>query len=142
MTIIEAVRQFLQSCPLLTDDRLNVDFLPAEAATYSVDVVPTTPIVRRYLDRSSIRQFSFVLATRAFYGQLIRQQLDNLAFFEAFTEWLEAQDAAKNFPDLGPNRQALQMEVVASGYAFAAGTENARYQIQLKLTYHQKGARK
>lgn len=141
MTIIEAVRQFLQSCPLLTDDRLNVDFLPAEAATYSVDVVPTTPIVRRYLDRSSIRQFSFVLATRAFMASLSGSNWITWPF-EAFTEWLEEQDAAKNFPDLGPNRQALQLEVVASGYAFAAGTENARYQIQLKLTYHQKGERK
>lgn len=135
MTIIESVRAFLQECPLLTGDRLNVDFLPAEAATYSVDVVPTTPIIKRYFDGGSMRQFSFLFATRTFYGQTVRQQLDNLAFFEAFSEWIER----SSLPELGEGRQAIRLEVVASGYAFAAGTENARYQVQLKLTYHQKG---
>ena len=40
MSIIEAVRKYLQTCPLLKGGTLNVDFLPPEAATYSVDVVP------------------------------------------------------------------------------------------------------
>ena len=33
MTIIEAVRKYLEGCPLLNGGKLNVDFLPEEAAT-------------------------------------------------------------------------------------------------------------
>ena len=33
MSIIEAVRSFLRTCPLLAGERLNVDFLPEEAKT-------------------------------------------------------------------------------------------------------------
>ena len=44
MSIIEAVRKYLQTCPLLKGGTLNVDFLPPEAATYSVDVVPVKPV--------------------------------------------------------------------------------------------------
>ena len=33
MSIIEAVRKYLQTCPLLKGGTLNVDFLPPEAAT-------------------------------------------------------------------------------------------------------------
>lgn len=89
MTIIEAVRKYLEGCPLLNGGKLNVDFLPEEAATYSVDVVPVKPVVKAYLDGSSKRQFLFAFATRAYYGDHIRQQLDNLCLFEAFEEWVD-----------------------------------------------------
>ena len=45
MSIIEAVRSFLRTCPLLAGERLNVDFLPEEAKTYSIDVVPCRAIL-------------------------------------------------------------------------------------------------
>jgi hypothetical protein len=141
MTIIEAVRAYLLTCPLLNGDKLNVDFLPEDAATYSVDVVPVTPIVKAYLDGSSNRQFLFVLATRSYYGDFIRQQIDNLGFFESFAEWLGAQNRARNFPDLGDGRTARKIEVTTSGYIFAPGADVARYQIQCKLHYFQKGER-
>ena len=79
MSIIEAVRKYLQTCPLLNGGTLNVDFLPPEAATYSVDVVPVKPVLKAYMDGSSQRQFLFVLATRTYYGEFVRQQLDTPA---------------------------------------------------------------
>lgn len=141
MTIIEAIRTYLATCPLLAGGKLNVDFLPPEAATYSVDVVPVTPVIKQYLDGSSNRQFLFVLATRAYYGALIRQQLDNLTFFEEFEEWLADQNRARNFPALGEGRTGRGLGVTTSGYVFAPDTDTARYQIQCRLTYFQKGER-
>ena len=139
MTMIEAIRKYLESCPVLNGGKLNVDFLPQDATTYSVDVVPTTPVVKRYLDGSSARQFLFVFATRAFYGEHIRQQLDNLCLFEEFEEWVDKQNRAKTFPDLGEGRTAQKLEVTTSGYVFAPETDTARYQIQCRLSYFQKG---
>ena len=141
MTIIEAVRTYLATCPLLAGGKLNVDFLPPEAATYSVDVVPVKPIIKQYLDGSSNRQFLFVLATRAYYGEHIRQQIDNLCFFEDFDEWLDTQNRAQTFPDLGDGRTGRKLEVTTSGYVFAPDTDTARYQIQCRLSYYQKGER-
>ena len=137
MTVIEAVRTFIAACPLVEDELLHIDFLPPEAASYSVDVVPVSPVVKRYLDGSSVRQFLFVVATRTYYGSFVRQQLDNLAFFEDLADWIAAQDSAKNFPDLGPDKEARRLEVVTSGYVFAPDTETARYQIQCRLEYFQ-----
>lgn len=141
-TIIDAVRSFLLTCPLLADGKLNVDFLPEEAAGWSVDVTPVAPVVKRYLGGSTRRQFAFLVATRTYYGDFVRQQLDNLAVFEALTEWLEAQNAAGTLPDLGEGRKALGLEVTTSGYVFAPGTETARYQIQCRLEYWQTGSRR
>ena len=138
MTIIEAVRKYLEGCPLLNGGRLNVDFLPEEATTYSVDVVPVKPVVKAYLDGSSKRQFLFVFATRAYYGDHIRQQLDNLCLFEDFEKWVDKQTRARNFPDLGDGHTVQKLEVNTSGYVFAPDTDTARYQIQCRLSYFQK----
>lgn len=141
MTIIEAVRAFLGDCPALRGNKLNVDFLPPDESAYSVDAVPAKTVVKTYLDGSSVRQFLFILATRAYWGADTRQQMDNLAFFEQFEEWLDAQNRARSFPDLGEGRTVQKIEVTTSGYAFAPAVDLARYQIQCKITYVQKGGR-
>lgn len=139
MTLIAAVRKYLETCPLLNGGRLNVDFLPAEATSYSVDVVPVKPVVKAYMDGSSKRQFLFTFATRVFYGPDYRQQLDNLCFFEEFGEWIEKQSRLRRLPELGEGRRAEKLEVTTSGYVFLPDTDTARYQIQCKLSYFQKG---
>lgn len=137
MTIIEAVRDFLKTCPVLAGGRLNVDFLPEEALTYSVDVTPVNPVVKSYICGGSLRQFAFVFATRAFYGEEIRQQLDNLGLFESFADWLESRSRARDFPELGEGRAGKKLEVTTSGYVFAPGADTARYQIQCRFLYEQ-----
>lgn len=137
MTVIEAVRDWLGDCPLLAEGKLNVDFLPAEAATYSVDVTPVPPVVKNYIDGSSLRQFAFVFATRTYYGSMTRQQLDNLCFFEDFSEWVEEKNRERDLPQLGDGRTGQKIEVTTSGYVFAPDTDTARYQIQCRLTYIQ-----
>lgn len=139
MTIIESVRQFIATYQGLDGDRLKIDFLPAKAASYSVDVVPAKTVVKQYLDGSSLRQFLFVLASRTHYGPEIRQQIDNIGFFEDFSGWLETQNRKRIYPDLGEGRVVRKMEVSTSGYAFAPGTETARYQIQCKIIYFERG---
>lgn len=140
-TVIEAVRDFIKTYPELAGNQLNVDFLPPDAAAYSVDVVPVKSVIKLYMDGSSLRQFAFVLACRTYWGADIRQQISNLSFFEGFEEWMDSQNRARNFPQLGEGRTVRKMEVTTSGYVFAPGTDLARYQIQGNITYFQKGGR-
>lgn len=135
--IMEQVRKFIRTYPPLSNDKINVDFLPAEARSYAVESIPTKEVVRYYLDGSSVRQFEFVLSSREFYGEKIRQQLDNLGFYEDFSRWLTAQTMARNLPNLGEGKKAMIMEATTSGYAFAVDENKARYQIQCRLEYFQ-----
>lgn len=73
MTIIDGVRAWLKTYEGLADGRLSVDFLPEEAKSYSVDTVPTTEIVKRYLDGSSIRQYLFCVSSREFTAMTSRR---------------------------------------------------------------------
>lgn len=139
MTIIQAVRDYVATCPLLAGGTVHVDFLSPEEGCYSVDVTPGEPVVKQYMDGSSVRQFLFRVTSRALYGDDIRQNLDNIGFFEQFAEWVEEQNLFRSLPDLGPGKKCRQLEVTTSGYVFEENTNYACYQIQCRLTYLQEG---
>jgi hypothetical protein len=142
MTIIDGVRAWLKTYEGLADGRLSVDFLPEEAKSYSVDTVPTTEIVKRYLDGSSIRQFLFCVSSREFYSDNIAQNVDNQAFYEGLAAWLERKNKLRQFPNIGTGRTVRSIEISSTAYPFVVDEHGtARYQLQLKLTYFQKGDR-
>lgn len=139
MTLIEFIRDWLKTYPPLEKGRLNVDFLPEKARTYSIDVIPCRETVKAYLDGSSLRQFDFVLASRYFHSADIKQNADNLAFYEDFARWVETKSRKRDLPVLDQGRTAQKVEVTASGYPFLVDEHGtARYQIQLKMTYFQR----
>lgn len=142
MTLVESVRDWLKTYPPLSGGRLGVDFLPAKARSWSVDVTPCRETVKAYLDGSALKQFDFVLASREFHSGDVKQNTANLAFYEDFSRWVEAKNRRRELPALDQGRAARKVEVTASGYPFLVDEHGtARYQIQMKLTYFQKGER-
>ncbi len=143
MTNIEAVTAWLHTYPPLADGRIGVDFLSADAQTYSVDVMPGKEIIKKYLDGSTVRQFDFVLASRELKEDDIGQNLEIHAFYEGFAQWVEAQNKiGGRLPHLAAGRSAKRVEVTTSGYPFFVDEHGtAQYQIQMKMTYYQKGER-
>lgn len=139
MTIIEGVRAWLKTYEGLADGRLSVDFLPEDAKSYSVDSVPTTEIVKLYLDGSSVRQFLFCISSREFFSDNIAQNVDNLAFYEGLAAWLERKNRLRQFPSIGDDRTVRSVEISSTAYPFIVDEHGtARYQLQLRLTYYQK----
>ena len=135
--IIESVRDFISKCPLLADNRLlNVDRLGSDIE-YTVDGEITEPILRRYTDGSTLRQFNFVFASREKYGADTLQNIANSGFYEDFADWIEAQSESGNLPKLSRFRIPQYIEVQSGGYVFDTDDSTARYQIQLKFVYFQ-----
>jgi hypothetical protein len=137
MSIIESLYQYFLSCPLLSDHRINIDFLPADQKEYSIEPSPSETIVKRYTDGSSIRQYQFLFSSREFYSSDIIENLKNSSFYEQFSNWIEKESRTGNLPVLPDGMQAQSIEALTQGYTYYQDTSNARYQIQCKLTYFQ-----
>lgn len=139
MTLIEHLRRFFMTFPLLEGQRLDIDCLRSEPESYSIDSVPSESAVTRYLDGSSVRQFLFTISSRMYYGSDLDTQRENAAFFEALEDWLDRQTLFLRLPELGENRTARSLEVASSAYPFVVDEDEgtARYQIQLRLIYLQ-----
>lgn len=140
--IIDNLQKYISTCPYLEEFNklVNVNYLHSETTSYSIEEVPCNPILKRYLDGSSKRQYDFIFASRESYGQDVFQNIDNSGFYEEFSNWIEEQSLNDNLPKLDAG-EAIKIEVSTTGYAFQTEVDKARYQIQLKLIYLKKGRR-
>jgi hypothetical protein len=140
MTVMECVQKWLKQYSKLKG-RLDVDFLDEQADTYSIDTIPCEEIIKRYKDGGTVRQFQFAVSSRRFYEQNIKQNLSNLQFFEDLTEWVENKARSRSLPVMDKGRTAQKIVVTSTAYPFIVSEDGkARYQIQMRLEYYQKGS--
>lgn len=135
-SIIEALEQYFIKCDLLKDGCLRVDYLGEKPVEYSIEVLPCDPIVKRYVGGDTVRQYLFAFGSREYYSQERLQNIENSAFYERLSDWVEIQNRSGNMPALPDGMEAQEIQVVSSGYLFDGAKSNARYQIQLRLQYY------
>lgn len=134
-SIINALEQYFIGCDLLRDGSLRVDYLGERPVEYVIETLPCDPIVQRYIDGSSIRQYLFAFGSREYYSQERLQNIQNSAFYERLADWVETKSNAGDLPELQDGKEAQRLEAVSSGYLYDGSMSNARYQIQLRLIY-------
>ena len=139
--IIKALRDYISQCPYLYEFNkgINIDYLDNDSTTYSIEEVPCEPIIKRYINGDTKRQYDFIFASRESYGADVFQNIENSGFYEDFSNWIEEESLKGNLPSLEGNKESLEIKVSTTGYAFQTDDNSARYQIQLKLIYFQKG---
>lgn len=141
--IIDSLRNYVRKCPHLDTFnnaiRVNVNYLESNADTYSIEEVPIEPILKRYVNGDSIRQYAFIFTSREPYGADVLTNIDNSGFYEKFADWIEENNDNEVFPILENNLEPLEIKVTSTGYAFAVTEDTAQFQIQLRLKYFKKG---
>lgn len=141
--IIKALRDYIRTCPHLDTFnnaiKVNVNYLEPQADTYSIEEVPIEPILKKYVNGDSIRQYAFIFTSREPYGIDVLQNIDNSGFYEKFADWIENQNNNEIFPLLDNGLEPLEIKVTSTGYAFAVTEDTAQFQIQLRLKYFKKG---
>ncbi|MCI1955367.1 MAG: hypothetical protein LKJ21_03200 [Oscillospiraceae bacterium] len=139
MAIIQSLYDYFKACPLLGDGKINVDYLPEKTREYTIDAITGDPYIKRYARGAAMKQYLFAFGNREFYGPDVLQNIANSGFYEDFSDWLEQQTKARNFPALGPGKTPRKIEAQSTGYLFGASPDSARYQIQCRLIYYQEG---
>lgn len=139
MSVIEAVRSFIQdNCPFLEEfDTLfpivNLDKLDEKATSYSIESVPSEPVVKRYMNGDSVRKLTFYLCSRNLYG--MNENVDTSEFYERFSDWLETCNMDKSLPKLEAGKRAIKFIANTDGYINDVDNAFAQYQIQCELRY-------
>lgn len=135
-TIIKSLFKWFANCEVLNQDtELNVDYLSEDAQQYCLEVVPCNPIIKKYANGSSKRQYLFIFASREYYSEDEVNNMANLEFYEELQEWIAEQNINSRLPKLPEGCDAQSVEVLSSGYVMDNDTKTARYQIQCRLKY-------
>lgn len=141
--IIDSLRNYIRTCPHLETFnnaiKVNVNYLAPEIDTYSIEEIPIEPIVKKYVNGDSKRQYAFIFTSREPYGADVLQNIDNSGFYERFADWIEKNNDNGVLPLLDNGLEALEIKVTSTGYAFAVTEDTAQFQIQLKLKYFKRG---
>ena len=128
------VRRWLRTYPLIkSGKRINVNYLGSQPLEYVVEDVPTSPVIESYIDGSSLRAKSYVIASRDSCGSDAAENLVVSGFWDNLIAWIEEQDEIGNYPDIGFPVESVA--VTNTGYVFELDGTVARYQIQIQLTY-------
>ena len=95
---IELIRDFIQTCPLLKNGKVNVDYIKDKAQSYSIDETPSTTILTQFSDGGTRNQIMFDFSIQANFSVL--ENIKNSKFCDDFTNWIKEQDKAGNLPKI------------------------------------------
>lgn len=141
--IIKALRDYIRTFKCLETFnnaiKVNVNYLEENPDTYSIEEVPIEPVVKKYVNGDTIRQYAFIFTSREPYGVDVLQNIDNSGFYEKFADEVEKKNNSETFPLLDNGLEPLEIKVTSTGYAFAVTEDTAQFQIQLRLKYFKKG---
>lgn len=135
----QRLRAWLQACPAIAQAQyFGADYIGENATEYAVF---STPSMLRY--RENIlgkrvllpsQEQNFVFAAKVPYGSDVQQNLENLGFFQDVAAWIREQNATGNFPEWDDGA-ITAIECTNTGSPVQTGTDAARYQFQIRVTY-------
>lgn len=124
-------------CPYLKDGSdINVNYLPDEIKEYSIDSIPSSTVIKEYVDGGKVKQYVFTFASKETYGPDVLQNIQNSGFYENIAGWIEMKSDEHQLPNID-GKQVMYLEVTDSGYLYQSETDKARYQMQLRLVYYE-----
>lgn len=131
--MIETIRQYFIDNNIIDEDsRINVDFLGEEPTEFALEPLPVEPILERYINGDSLRQFQFQLLSCNDYGADVMQNISNSTYYEKLYDLIEKNNKSKVLPDING---IVSIECLNNGAILDAGTNTARYSIQMRITY-------
>lgn len=135
----EALRQWFRECPAISrDERFRVDYLSESPVEYAIYTSPSTINYHKNVlgeeIPDDIQSVNYIFAAKASYGADVVTNLANLGFFDDVCIWVLEQNAARSFPCINEGRVESIVPTLTA-YPAEIGSDTAKYQIQLKITY-------
>lgn len=136
---IQNLRAWFRQCPALEPSKqLRVDYLSDTPTEYSIYASPSTISYRENIlgheVPNDVQTQNFIFASKEVYGSDIKQNMKNIALYDAVIAWVLDMNYERNFPDwIGGTVKSIVPTLTP--YVAQAGADVAKYQIQLKITY-------
>lgn len=132
---MELIKEYIETCPLLDGDKINVDYLDDEVYSYSIDRTPSNPVLKKFNDgRGGKKQITFDFTVTAPLSSRVVTNLSNSKFGEDFMEWIETQQRLRNLPQING---AFSIECTSPSYILQKTETTAIYIIQINFTYYE-----
>ena len=139
-TRIDALRTYLLNVidEMINDTnyQINADMLSSNVGDYSIDRIPTQPIVRKWLIGTETIVDLYSFRSRKAYSQDMMNNLSNIGFFEKFEDKIKENNKNGILPQIDGIQK---IECLNTGSMNNATTNTAEFDIQIQITYRKEG---
>lgn len=129
---IQLIKEFIESCPLLKNGKVNVDYIKDKPQSYSIDETPSTTVLIQYPDGGSRNQILFDFSIQASFSAL--ENIKNSKFCDDFTEWIKEQDNKENLPKMDG---ICWIKCLGRGTILQTTDSTAIYVIPMQVVYEE-----
>lgn len=141
MSIAGKITEFIKTCPFLQEfeqffPKVDLDSLEEDATAYSIESTPADPVLKRFTNGDTMRQYVFSLCSREWYGPEENQNTSE--FYEKFADWLEECTKECSLPQLSGKLQSKAIRAVTDGYLYAEQENKCQYRIQCQFVYYKR----
>lgn len=137
-TRISKLRTYLFSIidTLATDKnyQINANMLSNDINNYSLDKIPTSSQVEKWVTGLEIHRDVFSFKSRNAYSQDVINNLSNIGFFEQFESIIKSNNKKGVLPEI----EGIQsIECLNCGAMLSSDTNTAEFDIQIQITYRE-----
>lgn len=127
---IELIKEFIETCPLLKNGKVNVDYIKDKPQSYSIDETPATTILTQFADGGTRNQILFDFSIQANFS--ILENIKNSKFCDDFTKWIYIQDRDGNLPKID---NVCWIRCTGRGTILQTTETTAIYVIPMQVAY-------
>lgn len=117
--------------------QINVDMLSEDINNYSLDKIPVSSEVERWITGLEIHRDVFIFRSRMAYSQDVINNLKNVGFFEIFESIIKGNNENKILPEIDGIES---IECLNCGTMRDSNTNTCEFQIQIQIKYTIGGA--
>ena len=127
---MDLIREFIETCPLLKNGKVNVDYIKDKPLSYSIDETPATTVIKRYKDGGTQNQILFDFSIKANFSVL--ENIKNSKFCDNFFKWIKEQDNKGNLPKI---EGICWIKCLGRGTILQTTETTAIYVIPMQVVY-------
>lgn len=135
-TRIDALRTYLLGIidEMINDTnyQINADMLSINVGDYSIDRIPSQPIMNKWIIGTTKRRDLYSFRSRRSYSQDTINNLENIGFFENFEDKITQKNLKGKLPQIDGIES---IECLNTGTLNNANTNTAEFDIQIQITY-------
>lgn len=111
---------------------INADMLSNDPDYYSLDKIPTSSVVQKWITDDEIHKDVYSFRSRRNYSQDTLNNLKNIGFFEEFESLIKSNNKNGILPEI---EGIESIECLNCGTLNYADTNTAEFDIQIQITY-------
>ena len=118
-------------------EEINVDMLSNDINNYSIDKIPTSSVVEKWITGLEIHRDVYSFRSRNTYSQDKINNLENIGFFEIFEDIINSNNKEGILPDIDGIES---IECLNHGTMLVNDSKTAIFNIQIQIVYINKSS--